>query len=139
MSLRVVLDNNVVLSSLLFTQGRLAWVRHHWQHGLIRPLVCRETTEELLRILAYPKFRLTPAEQQALLGSFLPFVEAVQLPATWPSLPACRDPKDQVFLVLAHVAQADALITGDQDLLVMQDEFDDLIMTPEVFRATRLQ
>ncbi|MFT4102498.1 MAG: PIN domain-containing protein [Burkholderiaceae bacterium] len=42
---RVVLDTNVVLSALLFTAGRLAWVRHAWQRQQLRPVVCRETVQ----------------------------------------------------------------------------------------------
>lgn len=131
MSLRVVLDNNVVLSALLFTEGKMAWIRRGWQHGLLRPVVCRETTQELLRVLAYPKFRLSHEEQQILLGDFLPFCDVSTLPTPWPSLPKCRDEKDQVFLVLTHVIRADALITGDKDLLVMNELFDRPIMTPD--------
>ena len=70
--MRVVLDTNVVLSALLFTSGRLAWIRRAWQHQQLKPLVCRETASELLRVLAYPKFKLSTAEQQALLEDFLP-------------------------------------------------------------------
>ena len=78
-----------------------------------------------------PKFKLTDGEQQALLGEFLPYADVVQLPQPWPALPACRDEKDQMFLVLAHVGQAQALITGDGDLLAMRGEFPGLIMTPD--------
>ncbi|MGV6476090.1 hypothetical protein [Azotobacter vinelandii] len=38
-------------------------------------------------------------------------------------------PKDQVFLVLAHVAKADALVTGDADILAMREVFPELIVT----------
>ena len=38
MTLRVVLDTNILLSALVFQQGRLAW-----QTGQIVPIVCRET------------------------------------------------------------------------------------------------
>lgn len=128
---RVVLDTNVVVSALLFNSGRLAWVRRAWQHRQLQPLVCRETASELLRVLAYPKFRLTDESRQQLLEDFLPYAEVALLPSPWPALPACRDPHDQVFLVLAHVAQARALITGDGDLLAMQADFPGLIMTPD--------
>ncbi|MDR2243930.1 MAG: putative toxin-antitoxin system toxin component, PIN family [Burkholderiales bacterium] len=121
--LRVVLDTNIVLSALLFDTGRLAWVRQAWQHGQIRPLVCRETVNELLRVLAYPKFKLSAQEQQELLGDFLPYAEAVTLPTPWPALPACCDDKDQVFLVLAQIAQADTLVSGDADILSLRDAF----------------
>lgn len=34
-------------------------------------------------------------------------------------VPLCRDPKDNKFLALAHVCQADALVSSDADLLVL--------------------
>jgi len=40
------------------TSVRLAWIRHAWQRQQLQPLVCRETAGELLRVLAYPRFRL---------------------------------------------------------------------------------
>jgi putative PIN family toxin of toxin-antitoxin system len=121
---RVVLDTNVVLSALLFGDGRTSWVRHAWQRGLCTPLVCKETVNELLRVLAYPKFKLTAEEREALLADFLPYTESVTLPAQWPDLPQCRDEKDQAFLVLACIGKAEALISGDQDLLALRDEFE---------------
>jgi putative PIN family toxin of toxin-antitoxin system len=33
--------------------------------------------------------------------------------------PACRDPKDNLFLALAVACEADVLISGDEDLLVL--------------------
>ena len=66
------------------------------------PVVCRETTAELLRVLAYPQFKLTPTERDLLLGEYLPFAEAAQLPESLPVLPvACRDRDDVVFIQLA--------------------------------------
>ena len=135
MTLRVVLDTNVVLSALLFTTGRFAWMRGAWQRQQHQPLVCTQTINELISVLAYPKFRLTAPEQQNLLADFLPYADVVQLPVPWPDLPACRDEKDQVFLVLARVGKADALVTGDADILAMRDAFPELIVTPEELAA----
>lgn len=132
---RVVLDTNIVLSALIFSAGRVAWIRQAWQRQQLQPLVCRATAGELLRVLAYPKLQLSALEQQELLADFLPCAEVVELPAAWPDLPACRDEKDQVFLVLAHVGKANALITGDADILAMREVFPDLIMTAEAFAA----
>lgn len=133
--IRVVLDTNVVLSALLFTSGRLAWIRRAWQHRQWQPLVCKETASELLRVLAYPKFKLTAEDRQDLLEDFLPYADVVELPQPWPALPACRDAKDQVFLVLAHVGRAQALITGDDDLRAMRGQLQGLIMAPEEWAA----
>lgn len=135
---RVVLDTNIVLSALLFTSGRLAWIRHAWQGQQLQPLVCKETVNELLRVLAYSKFKLAADEQKELLADFLPYVDVVKLPKPWPDLPACRDEKDQVFLVLAQAGHADMLVTGDADLLAMRDAFPGLILTAdELVQAQR--
>jgi putative PIN family toxin of toxin-antitoxin system len=135
MTRRVVLDTNVVLSALLFSAGRLAWIRQAWQCRKLQPLVCKETVSELLRVLAYPKFKLTASEQEELLADFLPYADVVKLPAPWPVLPACPDDRDQVFLVLAHVGRADALVTGDADILAMREAFPGLILTGDELAA----
>ena len=128
---RIVLDTNLVLSALLFSSGRLAWVRHAWQQRQIQPLVCRETVSELLRVLAYPKFKLLREEKYDLLGDFLPYAETVILPDPWPELPICRDAKDQVFLVLAYASVAEALVSGDADILALRDRFPGRIWTAD--------
>lgn len=108
----------------------IAWVCRDWQHRQLQPLVCKETARELLRVLAYPKLKLTAQDHQDLLEDFLHYAEAPQLPKPWPVLPICRDEKDQMFLVLELVGQAEALITGDSDLLAMRDDFPGLIVIP---------
>ena len=119
-AIRVVLDTNIVVSALLFTDGRLAWIRRAWQQGQICPLVCRETIEELLRVLTYPKFKLTSKEREELLADFLPYAETLRLPQAREQLPKCRDPNDQVFLDLADAAGGSMLISGDADLLALR-------------------
>jgi putative PIN family toxin of toxin-antitoxin system len=131
---RVVLDTNVVLSAILFEWGRLSWLRVAWQTGEVRPLVSRETVTELVRVLAYPKFRLSQAERAEALADYLPYAEAVRVPAVAPRMPLCRDPFDLPFLLLAKAGKADALVTGDADLLALAPRFDCPILTPEAFR-----
>lgn len=117
--LRAVFDTNVVVSTLVFS-GRLLWLRRAWASGTVVPIVCRETVSELLRVLAYPKFRLTTADRDALLGDYLPFGETVTLPTDLPALPfACRDRNDAVFLYLCIASRADLLVSGDADLAVL--------------------
>ena len=132
---RVVLDTNVVLSALVFAQGRLASLRHAWQDGRCVPLVSRITTEELMRVLAYSKFRLTAAEQQELLADYLPYCTTVRVPAQSPRMPVCRDPFDVPFLVLAATGNADYLVTGDHDLLSLLPKTTCPIVSPDAFLA----
>lgn len=84
---------------------------------MIRPLACRETTIELLRVFAYPKFRLSEAERYALLSEFLPYTETITMSGKNKGVPQCRDSQDQIFFDLACQGKADYLVSGDGDIL----------------------
>ena len=130
---RVVVDTNVVLSALVFKHGRLATLRHAWHEGRCSPLVSQATVAELLRVLSYPKFRLSGDEQQELLADYLPFCVVVRMPTSPPRTPVCRDPFDVPFLQLARVGRADYLVTGDEDLLSLANEFSRPIISAQTF------
>ena len=116
---RVVLDTNVVLSALVFGGGTSARLRQAWQGGHCLPLVGTTMAQELIRVLAYPKFRLTADQQRELLADYLPYARAVRVPDPPPPVPACRDPFDAPFLQLAVAGKADLLVSGDKDLLAL--------------------
>jgi len=133
---RVVIDTNLVLSALVFAQGRLLPLRLAWQSRAIEPLISRATAAELIRVLAYPKFRLAADEQQELLADYLPHCTTVAIPDPPPATPKCRDVFDLPFLQLALAGKADALLTGDRDLLALADRFAPPIMSAEQFLQT---
>lgn len=118
-AVRAVLDTNVALSALVFGCGRPARLRAAWQDGRVLPLVDRVTTAELVRVLAYPKFRLSADEQTQLLADYLPHAKVVPMPVEPPSVPTCRDAADLPFLRLARTGRASFLVSGDEDLLVL--------------------
>ena len=119
---RVVLDTNCLVSALIFSRGKLAWLREGWQNGRFTPLASRDTVSELIRVLGYPKFKLDKDEQEALLADFLPYVETVQIRSHPEGLPSLRDPDDVMFLVLSVAAKADALVSGDTDIQVVKHQ-----------------
>lgn len=123
--IRVVVDTNVLISGLLFG-GEPGRIRDLWIAGRLVPLLSSETFTEFNRVLSYPKFRLLPAEITMLIEEeLLPYAEVVDV--TEAATGACRDPKDDKFLALAASGKAAYIITGDQDLLVLQ-----------LFRQTRI-
>ena len=132
-TLRVVFDTNTVISALLFSEGRLAWLRTAWRQCTIVPLISKATTEEIIRVLGYPKFHLDAADQEELLGDFLPFAEIIDAVLPTGEAPICRDKHDQIFLELAIAGEANALVTGDADLLVLAEQSPIPIMTPADF------
>jgi putative PIN family toxin of toxin-antitoxin system len=106
-----------VLSALLFGSGPAARVRAGWQGGQFVPLASTATAHELVRVLAYSKFRLSAVEQHELLADVMPWVQVVRVPDPPPTVPACRDPHDLPFLHLAVAGKARALVSGDRDVL----------------------
>lgn len=134
--MKVVLDTNVVVSALLFAEGRLAWLRGLWSTGRIVALCSRSTTRELIRVLGYPKFGLDSDEVEALLSAYLPFAEVVtsRSPGVR-GLPRCRDPHDQEFVRLAAAGHAEVLVSGDRALLELAERTRFAIESPERFRT----
>ena len=133
---RVVIDTNLVLSALVFSQGRLSPLRLAWQSKQCQPLVSTVTASELIRVLAYPKFKLTAADQQELLADYLPYCTTVRMPSKLPATPDCRDKFDLPFLQLAVTGKADFLVSGDQDLLSLEGQFVCPIITADQFIQT---
>ena len=123
-AVRVVLDTNVVLSALVFRGGAAGQVRQAWQRGQVLPLASTATVQELVRVLAYPKFDLTQPEQKELLADYLPYVETVRIAHPPPTVPQCRDLSDLPFMHLAVAGKAQALVSGDRDLLAIAAEFE---------------
>jgi len=130
---RVVLDTNVLVSALLFPRSSLSWLRTAWRSGAIVPLAGGETAKELLRVLCYPKFRLTEQEREDALADYLPWCEAITSGAEV-AVPDCRDPFDRPFLELALSGRADALVAGDRDLLALASVFPVSILTPAALK-----
>ncbi|MFM8574955.1 MAG: putative toxin-antitoxin system toxin component, PIN family [Limnohabitans sp.] len=136
-AVRVELDTNVVLSALVFRAGAAGLVRQAWQRGRVLPLASTATVQELVRVLAYPKFRLSKAEQDELLADYLPYAETLRIPQPPPTVPDCRDALDLPVMHLAVAGNAQVLVSGDRDLLAIAAEFERAsscpIMTLDVF------
>ena len=131
--LRAVIDTNVVLSAVLFGGGRLAWLRNAWSAPTVVPIVSDATLAELVEVLAYAKFGLSVDERKAVLAHYMEHAEAHRAPRTRLKLPDCRDPEDEIFLRLAYAAGADALVTGDKDLLSLAGDSKITILSPADF------
>ena len=132
----VVLDTNCLISALLFSRGVVGQLRILWQEKRFVPLLCTSTVKELIRVLSYPKFKLSPNDIQELLGDILPWAEVVELtfpPENVPYLKHLRDPNDTDFILLAEQEKAVVLVSGDRHLLDLRDYASIPIMLPVEF------
>lgn len=114
---RYVLDTNVLISSVLAGSSPAAQAfRVVLRHGVL--LYSDQTLQEFSDVLARPKFASYVLETQRI--AFMEdFVLAAEYVSIHEVIMACRDTKDDMFLELAFNGKADALVTGDADLLVL--------------------
>lgn len=90
-----------------------------------------------MRVLRLKKIRLTMGEYHEALAAYLPYCEIVVVGRKCSVV--CRDAGDQPFLDLAQSGKADALVSGDRDLLVLAGRTKFLIETPEEYRRRVLE
>ena len=98
-------------------------------------LLSEATAQELRDVLARPKFDryIAPETRNRFLAAFIreaTFLEPNE------SIQACRDSKDAEFLEIAVAGQAMYLISGDEDLLVLDPFRGIRIVTASEFVAT---
>ncbi|MBN2003833.1 MAG: putative toxin-antitoxin system toxin component, PIN family [Anaerolineae bacterium] len=132
--MRVVIDTNVLVSALIRPNGRVGEVLRHLRQGDYTLLYAPALLEELVDVLTRPRIRdkygITEDDVKTTLALFLLRGEAVVPEDT---VTACRDPKDNKFLEVAVAGEANALVSGDEDLLVL-DPFEGIpIITPAEF------
>jgi putative PIN family toxin of toxin-antitoxin system len=114
---RLVIDTNALISRLIFpssTPGRA--VRKAVDEEQL--LVSESTMLELVDVLAHPKFdRYVSVEERQ--GFLLQIGDVAEIIRVLRPVRACRDPKDDKFLELAVNGSANAILTGDADLLAL--------------------
>lgn len=128
---RFVFDTNTIVSALLFKRSipRQAFDKAS-QNGKI--LQSADSFQELASVLRRDKFDkyVTDAER---IGFLAQFARDMLFEETTTIVTECRDPKDNKFLELAIDGQADAIISGDNDLLVLHPFRGIPILTPREF------
>ena len=113
----VVLDTNIVLDLLLFQNPQAQGLRQALDKQQLQWLATPPMREELLRVLAYPKFAVVLARLGHSVAPLLAQWNAeVSLVEVAPRCAVrCRDPNDQMFIDLAvahraHLLSKDALV-----------------------------
>jgi uncharacterized protein len=128
---RWVLDTHTLVSRLLMPGGTAARAVDH-ALALGVPLVSDDTLAELADVLSRPRFDryVSLAERQHFLVLLGGVVRRVSITHR---VQACRDPRDDKFLHVALNGEAEAIVTGDGDLLVLDPFHGVRILGPAAF------
>ena len=135
--MRVLLDTNILISYLLTPQKNsvIAQIVEAGILGRFDLLLPEDLLDELVeksRTKRYLAERITPEEVRELVDVLFEVSETV--PKITKEIPTVtRDPKDDYLLAYALVGQADYLVTGDRDLLVLDQVEHTKIVTARDF------
>jgi uncharacterized protein len=128
--MRVVVDTNILISAAIKarTVPNIA-VHQAVRRGIL--LKSHGTEGELMDVIDRPYLaRIIAREARQWLMHLMTLAETVTIVER---ITECRDPKDNKFLELAVNGNADLIVTGDNDLLVLNPFRDIPVIAPSVF------
>ena len=115
--MRLILDTNILVSAFVFKSVTANIVVRNAakKHTL---LFSESTFKELKSTLLKPKFAEI-AELSTIRNFIINLIKIGEFIDPKIIIAECRDPKDNKFLELAVAGNADCIVTGDKDLLVL--------------------
>ena len=131
--MKVVLDTNVLVSGLLNREGIPGRLLQGVWDGSIELVLSEPLLAELRGVLDYPKIRkrlVASGIDTELFLDLLPFF-TIRVALSDIEVPLPRDAGDQMVLATFVAAGAEWLVSGDDDLLVLADQFP--ILSPTAF------
>jgi uncharacterized protein len=130
--MKVIFDTNVLLSAVF---SPTSVTGRAFDKGFeIGNVICSsDTLAELIEVFSRPKFDkyISAKKRKQFVDDFV--AAAIPIVTERFETAICRDPKDEKFLELAVAANADYLVSGDKDLLVLNPFRRTLILTPREF------
>lgn len=126
--MKVVLDSNVILAAFA-TRGLCAEIFEHCieRHDIV---ISRQIIDEVSANLL-KKFKM-PQDKISMITDYL-----IEFCITFKTDPEpekiCRDPDDDGILNLALISSSEFIVTGDKDLLVIENYKGIKIVTPRSF------
>jgi putative PIN family toxin of toxin-antitoxin system len=115
--IKIVIDTNIFVSAFLGSKNARLVVKEAI-NGDFSLVMSKEQLREIKEVLYRPKFSkyITPAEVDELIS--LLSMKAI-VPVIYEKINDCRDLKDNMILEEAVYGNAQYIITGDNDLLVL--------------------
>jgi putative PIN family toxin of toxin-antitoxin system len=118
--MRVVVDTGILVSALIHPKGAIGDILHALRNGRFTAIYSTPMMLEVTEVLGRPKIREKYHVQADDIEALINLIRLRgELVIPKQSVTACRDPKDNKFLEAALAGEADAIVTGDDDLLVL--------------------
>src|SRR5574341_1187966 len=132
--IRVVIDTNIFISAANRPEGRVGEVVRLFRAQQILLIYSQPLVDELIEKLTAPriqqKYELAPDDITGTVTAIAKFGEKFEVSG---NINVCRDLRDNFLLETAVSGQADYLVTGDNDLLVLNPFQGISIVAPAMF------
>jgi len=119
--IRAVIDTSILIRAIIKPQGSVGPVITHLRDGDYQAVCSFPLLEELVATLSLPrirrKYHFTDGDVAAIVALLL--VRGL-LVVPQRRIEVCRDRSDNMVLEAAVAGQADYIVTGDEDLLVLR-------------------
>jgi uncharacterized protein len=132
---RFILDANVLVSAVLSSKSKARQAFNlAIDTGII--LMSNPVFAEISEVLLRPKFDryIDRARRENFIGDLLGIVQFIEITE---QINECRDPKDNKYLELAVSGGAKLIVTGDNDLLVLNPFRSTTILNIQEFLENR--
>jgi putative PIN family toxin of toxin-antitoxin system len=134
--MRAVIDTGVLVSALIRSQGPPGAVLRALIDKRFTAIYTTELLVEVVDVLGRPNFRTKyhiQSDDIAALVNLIRLRGDLVIPNRVVEI--CRDPKDDKFLTAALAGQAEYIVSGDADLLVLSPFEEIPILSPTAFLA----
>jgi putative PIN family toxin of toxin-antitoxin system len=132
--IRAVIDTNILIRAIIKPQGTVGPVVAALQSGLFQIVLSKPLLDELTAKLILPRIQNKYSLADEDIVDYLTFLAFhAHMVEPKEAVPVCRDPKDNMVLEAALAGQAAFIVTGDEDLLVLNPFGDVQIVTPSAF------
>ena len=124
--IKLVVDTNLWISFL--SSRSYAKLDKILKAGLVRLIFSTELIEEFIEVVERPKFKkiFSSSDIRNLFTDIYLYADFIEVTT---SVQICRDKKDNFLLALCQDGNADFLLTGDEDLLILRKFGKTRIMT----------
>jgi len=122
---KIVLDSNILMSGLILPESIPGGILQAWREARFDLVLSEEMLDEIGRVLSYPKIRERLQWDDKQIERFLLLLKfkSFLVHPVIQKFEGLRDQADAPILAALVESQAEALVTGDKDLLVLSEQY----------------
>ena len=125
--MKIVLDTNIWISALLYPNSKAGKILSHWQASQFDIVTSQPILDELKEVLSRPKIFKYVGWNEAKIDQYITLLkfitECISITPEQVAVQLPNNPGDTMVLATLLTSNANYLITGDDDLLKLKEQY----------------